>query len=32
VPLGGVAGERLRLVRDLRGAAQYYDEPRHEHD
>lgn len=32
VPLGGVAGERLRLVCDLRGAAQDYDQPRHEHD
>ena len=32
VPLGGVARERLRLVGDLRGAAQDYDEPGHEHD
>jgi len=32
VPLGGVARQRLRLVGDLRGAAQDYDEPGHEHD
>jgi len=32
VPLGGVAGEGLRLVRDLGGAAQDYDEPGHEHN
>jgi hypothetical protein len=32
VPLGGVAGEGLRLVGDLGGAAQDYDEPGHEHN
>ena len=32
VPLGGVAGERLRLVSNLGGAAQDYDEPGHEHE
>lgn len=32
VPLGGVTGEGLRLVGDLGGAAQDYDEPGHEHN
>lgn len=32
VPLGGVAGEGLRLVCDFGGAAQDYDEPGHEHN
>ena len=32
VPLGGLAREGLRLVSDLGGAAQDYDEPGHEHN
>ena len=31
VPLGGLAREGLRLVSNLGGAAQDYDEPGHEH-
>jgi hypothetical protein len=31
VPLGGLACEGLCLVSDLRGAAQDYGEPGHEH-